>query len=134
EAVAAARRAVDLAPNEARPHEVLGDVALRTQETSLARRAYRDAARLDPGNAHVADRLRELGSSTLPRVRPVRPVREPSTPKQRRPPERPTDPSPPPARFGRAQRTALWLLVRRAAIWLAIGSFVLLIAGLPSPS
>src|SRR5947209_3316423 len=60
DAIAAARKAIELAPHEARPHEVLGDLALRGQDLGLARRAYRDAARLDPGNQHVADRLREL--------------------------------------------------------------------------
>ncbi len=37
-------------------------------------------------------------------------------------------------RFGRAQRVALYLAVRRAAAWEAAGTLVLLIAGLPSPS
>ena len=129
EAVAAARKAVDLAPQEARPHEVLGDAASRTRDTALARRAYRDALRLDPGNEHVVASLSQLGSPTRPRVRPVQSGVRPVQPK---PPA--VDPAPRPARFGRVQRTALWLLVRRAAVWLAIGSFVLLIAGMPSPS
>jgi tetratricopeptide (TPR) repeat protein len=129
EAVAAARRAVELAPEEARPHEVLGDVAMQARDASLARRAYRDAARLDPGNGHVEEALRRLGTSTLPRVRPVPPAAD-------RPPTAPRKPAKitEPARFGRVERTALWLLVRRAAIWLAVGSFILLIAGMPSPS
>jgi tetratricopeptide (TPR) repeat protein len=122
EAVAAAGKAVELAPQEARPHEVLGDAALRARDTSLARRAYRDALRLDPGNEHVAASLNDLSSSTRPRARPVQPRSQPVAP------------TPRPARFGRVQRTALWLLVRRAGVWLAIGSFVLLIAGMPSPS
>lgn len=129
EAVAAASKAVELAPHEARPHEVLGDAALRARDTALARRAYRDALRLDPGNEHVAASLNELGSATRPRIRPAQPQRQPTTP-----PRVVATPAPRPARFGRVQRTALWLLVRRAAVWLTVGSFVLLIAGMPSPS
>ena len=117
DAVAAARKAVELAPREARPHEVLGDAALRARDSALARRAYRDALRLDPGNEHVA--------ASLDRVATGR--RSPARPAVERPIARP-------ARFGRAQRTALWLLLRRVAVWLAVGSFVLLIAGMPSPS
>lgn len=129
DAVVAARKAVELAPDEARPHEVLGDAAVRVRDSGLARRAYADALRLDPGNAQVAAYLDQLGPSTKPRMRPVRPVAP--TP----PPKRTVKPPPKPvARFGRAQRTAVWLLVRRAATWLAVGSFVLLIAGLPTPS
>jgi tetratricopeptide (TPR) repeat protein len=117
DAVAAARKAVELAPHEARPHEVLGDAALRVRDTGLARSAYRDALRLDPGNEHVAASLGRVGSRGRPAERPA----------VERPAARP-------ARFGRVQRTALWLVVRRSAAWLAVGSFVLLIAGLPSPS
>jgi tetratricopeptide (TPR) repeat protein len=124
DAVVAARKAVDLAPRESRPLEVLGDVAVQARDSGLARRAYRDALRLDPGNEHIAASLDQLGSPTRPRTRPVRPSMErPAVNAASRP-----------ARFGRVQRTALWLLVRRAAAWLAIGSFVLLIAGMPSPS
>ncbi|HEV2782433.1 MAG TPA: tetratricopeptide repeat protein, partial [Actinophytocola sp.] len=118
--LAAARRAADLAPREARPHEVLGDAAARAGDVASARKAYRDALRLDPGNAQVRARLDRIDS----RGRPAPVTRPPSA---RRPAVRP-------ARFGLGQRTALWLLVRRVATWLAVGSFLLLIAGLPSPS
>ncbi|MGW5053488.1 tetratricopeptide repeat protein [Actinokineospora sp. NPDC004072] len=37
-------------------------------------------------------------------------------------------------RFGRAQRIGLWLALRRASGWLAVGGFVLMVAGMPSPS
>lgn len=140
-AVAAARKAAELAPNESRPHEILGDAALRARDATLARRAYRDALRIDPDNEHVAANLRELGTATRPRIRPVRastyqkptdrPPAERASSNGRAPTERA---SRRPARFSRAERVALWLLVRRAAVWLAIGSFVLLIAGMPSPS
>jgi tetratricopeptide (TPR) repeat protein len=115
DAVIAARRAADLAPREARPLEVLGDVALLAADPVLAKRAYRDALRLDPGNEQIIASLDRLGGSPAPEpARIERPAR--------------------PVRFGRAQRAALWLLVRRVAGWLAIGSFLLLIAGLPTPS
>jgi Flp pilus assembly protein TadD len=117
DAVIAARRAADLAPREARPLEVLGDVALLAADPVLAKRAYRDALRLDPGNEQIVASLDRLGGTPVPEPQPARiqrPVR--------------------PARFGRGQRTALWLLIRRIAGWLATGSFLLLIAGLPTPS
>jgi tetratricopeptide (TPR) repeat protein len=117
DAVIAARRAADLAPREARTLEVLGDVALLAADPVLAKRAYKDALRLDPGNEQIIASLDQLGGTPAPEPQPARierPIR--------------------PVRFGRAQQTALWLLVRRAASWLAIGSFLLLIAGLPTPS
>jgi Flp pilus assembly protein TadD len=117
DAVVAARRAADLAPREARPLEVLGDVALLAADPVLAKRAYRDALRLDPGNEQIIASLDQLGGSPQP---------EPQPPRIQRPVR--------PVRFGRAQRTALWLLVRRVSAWLAIGSLLLLVAGLPSPS
>ncbi|HEV8557287.1 MAG TPA: tetratricopeptide repeat protein [Actinophytocola sp.] len=112
-AVVAARRAVHLAPNEVRPHEVLGDAAARTGDVPMARRAYRDALRLDPGNGHVQAGLARLSERPAPVAE--QPVRRP-------------------VRFGRVQRVAVWLLVRRVAMWLAVGSFLLLVAGLPRPS
>jgi Flp pilus assembly protein TadD len=117
EAVVAAHRAVHLSPNEARPLEVLGDVATGVPDVALARRAYRDALRLDPGNEHIVASLDRLSSRS--RLEPV--VREQPAGEQL-------------VRFGRAQRTAVWLLVRRAAMWLAVGSFLLLIAGPAGPS
>ncbi len=96
---------------------MLGDVALLAADPVLAKRAYRDALRLDPGNEQIIASLDRLGGQPNPEPAPARVQRQVK-----------------PARFGRAQRTALWLLVRRAASWLAIGSFLLLIAGLPSPS
>jgi Flp pilus assembly protein TadD len=122
-AVEVARTAVELAPREARSHEVLGEAAVRVDDLGLARRAYRNAIRLDPGNEHIRAGLD--GLTALRRRTPTdQAARSPAVRKQ---PGRP-------ARFGRAQRVALWLLVRRAAVWLALGSFLLLIAGLPSPS
>lgn len=117
DAIIAARRAADLAPREARPLEVLGNAAARAADLSAAKRAYRDALRLDPGNEHILASLDQLGGGAPAPPPPLR-IQRPGRP----------------ARFGRAERTALWLVVRRAAIWLAVGSFLLLIAGLPSPS
>ncbi|GAA3052700.1 tetratricopeptide repeat protein [Actinokineospora globicatena] len=53
--------------------------------------------------------------------------------------EEPVRPDPPAARpghagFTRAKRVSLWLVLRRCAGWLAIGGFVLLVAGMPEPS
>jgi tetratricopeptide (TPR) repeat protein len=119
EALTAARRAVALAPGEARPLEVLGDAAARMQDVSLARKAYREALRLDPGNVHVAASLDRLSSRTAPALAA-------------------TEPPPPSvvasAPFGRSERIAVWLLLRRAAGWLVAGALVLLLAGQPSPS
>ncbi|MFL6145324.1 MAG: tetratricopeptide repeat protein [Labedaea sp.] len=117
EALTAARRAVALAPGEARPLEVLGDAAARMQDLSLARKAYREALRLDPGNVHVAASLDRLSSRTAPAPAAVAPL-----------------PVVPPAPFGRSERIAVWLLLRRAAGWQVAGALVLLLAGQPSPS
>ncbi len=112
-ALAAARHAVEVAPQEARVHEILGAAASRVRDFPLAKRAYSDALRLDPGNADVR--------AALARMAGVRA-------------ERSADPQRHQPVFGRAQRIGLWLVLRRCAGWLAIGSFVLLIAGLPEPS
>ncbi|MGQ0839747.1 tetratricopeptide repeat protein [Actinokineospora sp.] len=110
EALDAALRAVQTAPDEARVHEVLGGAAARAREFPLAKRAYSDALRLDPGNPLVRAELGKLAgvrSASRGRAEPA---------------------------FGRAQRISLWLVLRRCSGWLAVGSFVLMIAGLPRPS
>ena len=116
-----ARTAVALAPEEPRAHEVLGDAAVAAHEWLEADRAYRAALRLDPDNEDVAAKVARLA-----RRRPERPERPVARRRPARVPARP--------RFGRAQRVALYLAVRRAAAWQAVGALVLLIAGLPSPS
>jgi hypothetical protein len=117
--VRVARTAVALAPEEARTHEVLGDAAVSVHDWLEAERAYRAALGLDPDNEDVLAKVGRLARRPPERPsgrrRPVRPVRTPVR------------------RFGRAQRVALYLAVRRAATWQAVGSFVLLIAGLPKP-
>lgn len=118
EAIEAARRAILLAPRESRPHEVLGDIAAAADDVALARRAYRDALRLDPGNEHIAASLAGLTARPAPEEPPP-------------PPSRPVFP---PAQFGRPQRIAVWLLVRRISVWLTAGSFLLMIAGLSDPT
>jgi Flp pilus assembly protein TadD len=117
EAVRVARAAVALAPEEARAHEVLGDAEVATHDWLGAEHAYRAALRLDPANDEVTAKVGRLA---------------------RRPPERPDERrrvrAVPPQRFGRVQRVAVHLAVRRAARWQALGVFVLLVAGLPAPS
>ncbi|WP_436494817.1 tetratricopeptide repeat protein [Actinokineospora sp. HUAS TT18] len=113
DALEAARRAVIAAPDEPRVHEVLGAAAARVRDFPLAKRAYSDALRLDPANDSVRAKLAKLAG-----VRATPPAR----------------PAPGEVRFGRAQRIALWLVLRRCAGWLAAGSFVLMIAGLPRPT
>ncbi len=120
ESVRIARTAVALAPEEARAHEVLGDAAVSVHDWLEAERAYRAALRLEPDNEDVLAKVGRLAQ------------RPPERPAERRRPVRPVRPPPAP-RFGRAQRVALYLAVRRAATWQAVGSFVLLIAGLPKP-
>ncbi|OLR89511.1 tetratricopeptide repeat protein [Actinokineospora bangkokensis] len=110
-ALAAARRAVEVAPEEARPHEVLGSAALWAEELPLAKRAFLDTLRLDPGNDEVRERL-----AGLAHVRAAQADPGPQVP------------------FGRAQRIALWLVLRRCSAWLLVGGFVLLVAGAPRPS
>lgn len=124
DALAAARRAVALAPDQPRTYEILGDVALRAQDWPLAKRAYTAARRLDPTDERVRAALRQLvgvdadiefvaGTDPADDGRPagVRVRRTPSA----------------------AVRTAWWLLQRRTASWLTGGTFVLLVAGMPSP-
>lgn len=112
QAVRAARAAVDLAPDEARTHEVLGDAAMLGHDWTLAELAYGDALRLDPGNPDVAAKLARLAR---------RPAQDP---RRRRQPVR-TRSAP---AFGRVQRVAWYLAVRRAAAWQAVGVLVLMIA------
>ncbi|MGH3878732.1 MAG: tetratricopeptide repeat protein [Actinophytocola sp.] len=117
EAVRVARAAVALAPEEARAHEVLGDAAVAAHDWPAAERAYRAALGLDPGNEDVAAKVGRLAR------RPERRAdRKPRPSTSRRP------------RFGRVQRVALHLAVRRAAAWQLAGTLVLLFAGLPAPS
>lgn len=128
EALPAARRAVELAPRQPRTHEVLGDVARQVSEDDLAARAYQDALRLEPGNDAVAEKLATLARPGSARRNGAQRETAPRTAARGR--GRP----PAPARFGRAQRAALWLLLRRTSVWLAVSTFVLLIAGMPRPS
>lgn len=114
QAVRAARAAVTLAPREPRAHEVLGDAAMRGHDWTLAEQAYGDALRLDPDNPDVAAKLAKLAR------RPAEHPRRRRQPVRTR--EEPT--------FGRVQRVAWFLAVRRAAVWQAVGVVVLLMASL----
>ncbi|MFC5289035.1 tetratricopeptide repeat protein [Actinokineospora guangxiensis] len=205
DALTAARRAVAIAPDEPRTHEVLGATAEKAGEPDAARAAYQDSLRIDPGNDDVRAALTRLGKPhrngnsngngarfgdvpwervtawqeavpdepdwTLvePEPEPVReePGRFSKGPgrKARRPAaagatraaapvaeqsDEVPEPDPAPAvdeprpepaaarprrsRFGRSQRIGLWIAQRRASGWLAAGGFVLMIAGMPSPT
>jgi len=114
EALRVARTAARLAPDQPRAHEVLGDTAVIAHEWAAAEHAYRDALALAPDDDEVAAKLARLAG------RP---------PADRKPTVRTRQ-----SRFGRVQRTAVWLVLRRASGWQAVGAFVLLIAGLPEPS
>ncbi|MPZ79638.1 MAG: tetratricopeptide repeat protein [Actinophytocola sp.] len=117
-AVKAARAAVALAPDQPRVHEVLGDATVATHDWPAAESAYRAALRLDPANDDIVAKIDRL----------VR--RHPEHPERRGRPVR-TRAAP---RFGRIERVCLFLAVRRASVWQAVGTVVLLVAGLPSPS
>lgn len=116
EAVRVARTAASLAPEEPRSHEMLGDSAVIAHEWPVAEQSYRDALRLDPDDDEVAAKLAKITG---------RPKDDP----RRRPGVRTRQ-----SRFGRVQRVALWLVLRRVTVWQTAGVFVLLIAGLPEPS
>jgi Flp pilus assembly protein TadD len=122
DAVRSASAAVALAPDEPRTHEVLGDAATLAHDWLAAERAYHDARRLDPDNEVVVAKLARLA-----RRPPVDQRRRPRPPKQLAPRQR-VD------RFGRVERVALLMLVRRVGAWLAVGSLALLVAGRPTPS
>lgn len=118
-AVEVARAAVALAPEQARPHEVLGDAAARVRNLALARQAYQDAIHVDPTDQHLRANLGRLGRariSTVPRASSS------------------LGGSARPARFGRVQRRALWLALRRVSTWLVVGTLLLIIAGMPGTS
>ena len=120
EALRVARRAVDLAGTEPRPYEVLGDVAVRAREITTAKWAYRQALRLDPESPHARTNLTRLVNH-----QPIVTGTSPVVAAKARPAA---------ARLGSVSRTVLWLVIRRLSTWLGVGSFVLVLAGLPSPS
>ena len=116
DAVRAARAAVDLAPAEPRTHEVLGDAAMLAHDWAVAEDAYREARALDPDNDDVTAKLGRLAA------RPAPDPRRPAATLRVR------------TRFGRAERVALLLVVRRLGVWAAVGALVGMLAGHPSPS
>jgi tetratricopeptide (TPR) repeat protein len=119
DAVRSARTAVALAPDQARPHEVLGDTATFAHDWLAAEAAYLEARRLDPDNEDVVAKLARLAR---------RPARDP----RRRSPARETRRRG--RRFGRVERVALLLLVRRVGVWQSVGALALMLAGQQSPS
>lgn len=121
DAVRSARSAVALAPEQARAHEVLGDAAMLAHDWLAAEDAYLEARRLDPDDEDVVAKLARLAR------------RPPEDPRRRSRPARPARPRSA-RRFGRAERVALLLLVRRLGVWQAVGALALLLAGHPAPS
>ncbi len=57
EAWTAANRAVELAPQEPRPHSIVGHLALTNNASVQAEQAFREALRLDPSNARALNGL-----------------------------------------------------------------------------
>lgn len=118
ESFAAACRAVQLANNQARPFEVLGDAALRVHDKETARRAYYEAIKIDPGNQHARANLVRLGrpqldtTTTPATAQPV--VHTPL--------------------LGRIEALGLWLALRRASAGLTVGSLVLMLVGMDGTS
>ncbi|MQA10141.1 MAG: tetratricopeptide repeat protein [Pseudonocardiaceae bacterium] len=106
EAAEAARTAVELAPDHSRPHEVLGQTAERLSDRTTAERAYRAVLRRDPRSEVALAGLRRLASAR-PELPPAVPV---------------------------TTRHAFAKLLRRLAVWLAAGSLLLILAGMPEPA
>lgn len=113
EAFAAACRGIQLANNEARPFEVLGDAALRVHDKETAKRAYFEAIKIDPANQHARANLMRLGRPQLDRT---------TTPVTHEPVVQ--------AHLGRIEEIGLWLALRRAALGVGAGSLVLLLIGI----
>ncbi|OLF11614.1 hypothetical protein BLA60_11790 [Actinophytocola xinjiangensis] len=118
DAVRSAGVAVSLAPDEARAHEILGDTATLAHDWRVAEAAYTEASRLDQDNEEIAVKLATIAA------------RPPGDPRRvTRPTVRLGT-----ARFGRIERVASLMLVRRIGAWLAVGALALVIAGAPAPS
>ncbi|ALG07303.1 tetratricopeptide repeat protein [Kibdelosporangium phytohabitans] len=114
ESFAAACRAIQLANNQARPFEVLGDAAMRVHDNETARRAYYEALKIDPGNQHARAHLLRLGRPQLDTT---------TTPAT-------AEPILQIPHLGRIEALGLWLALRRASAALAIGSLVLMLVGM----
>ena len=119
EAVVSAREAVRRDPGDWRCQVTLAQAAAVT-EPGEARAAAQEAIRLAPEQPRTHEILAEI-SQTPQRKTPQRQPRRPIRSTRR-------------AGFGRVAVISWWLLVRRLALWLGLGSFVLLLAGLPTPS
>jgi tetratricopeptide (TPR) repeat protein len=114
ESFAAACRGIQLANNEARPFEALGDAALRVHDKETAKRAYFEAIKIDPANQHARANLVRLGRPALDTTK------TPAT----------NEPVAQHVHLGRIEELGLWLALRRAAVAVAIGSLVLLLIGI----
>jgi Flp pilus assembly protein TadD len=112
EATDAARRASELAPDQPRPFEVRGDIALRAGDWGAAEWAYRTALRLDPGAEHAKRNLALLGRQRS---------------RRRGAPAASTGAPP------LAAESVLWRLLVRLATVLAVGALLLVLVG-PSAS
>jgi Flp pilus assembly protein TadD len=123
----AARRAVELAPSQPRPYEVLGDIALRSRDWGTAEWAYRSALRLDPDTDHAR---RNLALVDQHRSR-SRSERAGAAAGRGNAPGSGTGTSPTPSR---AAEAVVWRMVARLAAVLAAGAVLLMLAGQPTPT
>ncbi|MET0233733.1 MAG: tetratricopeptide repeat protein [Kibdelosporangium sp.] len=114
ESFAAACRGIQLANNESRPFEVLGDAAVRVHDKETAKRAYFEAIKIDPTNQHARANLVRLGRPALDTT---------TTPAT-------SEPVVQHVRLGRIEELGLWLALRRACVAVAAGSLVLLLIGI----
>ncbi|SER04809.1 tetratricopeptide repeat protein [Actinokineospora terrae] len=85
-----------------------------------------------PADDHPVEDVGEVRVGARPR--PRRRTREIPVVEEPAAPPRPVAARPTHTGFTRAKRVSLWLVLRRCSGWLAIGGFVLLVAGMPSPS
>lgn len=117
EAMSSARRGAELSTAEARPYEVLGDVALHAHDVATAREAYRRALEIDPTSDHARVSLRGLAGTAGAAPIPALPAATPASPRGRT-----------------VSRTALLLIVRRLAGYQGGGALVLILGGVSGPS
>ncbi|GDY33735.1 hypothetical protein [Gandjariella thermophila] len=132
EAAGAARRAGELAPDEPRPYEVLGDIALRGGDRGTAEWAYRKALRLDPDADHARRNLARLTRQRSRRLSwrfPGRPSGRFSRRLPRGLSRRRGAPAAPTGAPPLGAERVLWRLLVRLAGVLAAGTLLLVLAG-----
>ncbi|TCP46846.1 hypothetical protein EV191_113125 [Tamaricihabitans halophyticus] len=119
DALRAAQQAVRLAPEHSRPYEVLGEAAERFGDPEGAEDAYQTARALDPQSELAIEGLTRLRADQPPPRAPDRPARVAQ--------------SLPPGPRADTHR-AFGGLLRRLGAWLAGGSMLLMLAGMPNPT